>query len=44
VSRALSQIYDGEAFSEIFRGTFGPNAKPSGALLIMCRLDVYPEE
>lgn len=43
VNRALSQIYDSDAIGEIFRGTFGPTAKPSGALLVMYRLNVYPE-
>ncbi len=43
VNRALSQIYDSDAIVEIFRGTFGPSAKPSGALVIMYRLNVYPE-
>jgi len=43
VNRALSQIYDSDAIAEIFRGTFGPNAKPGGALLVMYRLNIYPE-
>jgi glutamate/aspartate transport system substrate-binding protein len=43
VNRALSQIYDSDAIGGIFRGTFGPNAKPGTALLIMYRLNVYPE-
>ena len=43
VNRALSQIYDGDAIAEVFRGTFGPNVKPSPALLIMYRLNIYPE-
>ena len=43
VNRALSQIYDSDALVEIFRGTFGPNVKPGGALLVMYRLNVYPE-
>jgi ABC-type amino acid transport substrate-binding protein len=43
VNRALSQIYDSDALVEIFRAAFGPNAKPSGALVIMYRLNVYPE-
>lgn len=42
VNRALSQIYSSDAISDIFRGTFG-NAKPSPALLIMYRLNTYPE-
>ena len=44
VNRALSQIYDSNAIAEIFRGTFGPNAKPSPALVVMYRLNVYPEQ
>ena len=43
VNRALSQIYNSDAISEIFRGAFGPNAKPGGALLVMYGLNVYPE-
>ncbi len=43
VNRALSQIYDSDAIVEIFRGTFGPTAKPGTALVIMYRLNVYPE-
>ena len=43
VNRALSQIYDSDAIAEVFRGTFGANVKPSPALLIMYRLNVYPE-
>ncbi|MFL5362783.1 MAG: amino acid ABC transporter substrate-binding protein [Myxococcales bacterium] len=43
VNRALSQIYDSDAIGGIFRGTFGPTAKPGTALLIMYRLNVYPE-
>jgi glutamate/aspartate transport system substrate-binding protein len=43
VNRALSKIYDSEALAEIFRGAFGPNAKPAGALLIMYGLNIYPE-
>jgi len=44
VNRALSQIYDSDAIAAIFRGAFGPNAKPSPALLIMYRLNIYPEQ
>ncbi len=44
VNRALSQIYDCDAIAEVFRGTFGPTAKPSVALVIMYRLNVYPEQ
>lgn len=43
VNRALSQIYESDAIGDIFRGTFGTTAKPSVALLIMYRLNVYPE-
>jgi len=43
VNRALSQIYDSDALAEIFRGTFGTGAKPGGALLVMYRLNIYPE-
>ncbi|HVI93712.1 MAG TPA: amino acid ABC transporter substrate-binding protein [Anaeromyxobacter sp.] len=42
VNRALSRIYDSDAIVEIFRGAF-PTAKPSAALVIMYRLNVYPE-
>src|SRR5262249_15963830 len=44
VNRALSHIYDSDVIAEIFRGTFGPNAKPSPALVIMYRLTTYPEQ
>jgi len=44
VNRALSQIYESEAIGEIFRGVFGPNTKPSTALLVMYRLNIYPEQ
>src|SRR3954471_14297785 len=43
VNRALSQIYDSDAIGDVFRATFGPTAKPSMALAIMYRLNVYPE-
>jgi ABC-type amino acid transport substrate-binding protein len=43
VNRALSQIYDSDAIVEIFHGAFGAAAKPSPALVIMYRLNVYPE-
>jgi len=42
VNRALSQIYGSDAIADIFRSSFG-NAKPSPALLIMYRLNTYPE-
>ena len=43
VNRALSQLYSSDAMVEIFRGAFGPTAKPSLALAIMYRLNTYPE-
>jgi hypothetical protein len=43
VNRALSQIYDSDAIGGIFRGAFGPNAKPGVALILMYRPNVYPE-
>ncbi|HWE25204.1 MAG TPA: amino acid ABC transporter substrate-binding protein [Myxococcales bacterium] len=43
VNRALSQIYDSEAIADVFRAAFGPNAKPSPAVMIMYRLNIYPE-
>jgi len=43
VNRALSRIYDSDAIGEVFRGAFGPAAKPSPALVIMYRLNIYPE-
>ena len=44
VNRALSQVYGSDAISDIFRASFGPGAKPAGALLIMYGLNVYPAE
>jgi ABC-type amino acid transport substrate-binding protein len=43
VNRALSQIYDSDVIVDVFRGAFGANAKPSNALLIMYKLNTYPE-
>jgi ABC-type amino acid transport substrate-binding protein len=43
VNRALSQIYSSGAIVEVFHRAFGPNAKPSGALAVMYRLNAYPE-
>ncbi len=43
VNRALSQIYGSDAIVQIFRGAFGPAAKPSLPLVIMYRLNTYPE-
>src|SRR5215475_5258349 len=44
VNRALSQVYGSDAISDIFRGAFGPSARPAGALLVMYGLNVYPEQ
>ena len=44
VNRALSQIYDSPAIADIFRTAFGPGAKPTTALIIMYRLNVFQEE
>ncbi|HEU4382136.1 MAG TPA: amino acid ABC transporter substrate-binding protein [Anaeromyxobacteraceae bacterium] len=43
VNRALARIYSGDAIVEVFRRAFGPNAKPSPALLVMYGLNAYPE-
>jgi ABC-type amino acid transport substrate-binding protein len=43
VNRALSQIYGSDAIVEVFRRAFGPNTKPSSALLLMYALNAYPE-
>lgn len=43
VNRALAQIYNSEAIVEVFRRTFGPNAAPSPALIIMYGINSYPE-
>jgi glutamate/aspartate transport system substrate-binding protein len=42
VNRALSQIYNGDII-DVFRRAFGPNAKPTTALVIMYGLNAYPE-
>ena len=42
VNRALSQIYGSDAILDIFRSSFG-GAKPSVPLLIMYRLNTFPE-
>jgi len=42
VNRALSQIYGSDAISDVFRATFGA-AKPTVALLIMYKLNTFPE-
>jgi ABC-type amino acid transport substrate-binding protein len=43
VNRALSQIYSSDAITEVFRRAFGPNVKPSPALVVMYGLNAYPE-
>jgi ABC-type amino acid transport substrate-binding protein len=43
VNRALSQVYGSDAILDIFRSTFGPAAKPGVALVIMYRLNTFPE-
>jgi ABC-type amino acid transport substrate-binding protein len=43
VNRALAQIYSSDAIVEVFRRTFGPNAAPSPALIIMYGLNSFPE-
>jgi len=43
VNRALAQIYASDAIIEVFRRAFGPNLKPSPALIFMFGLNAYPE-
>jgi ABC-type amino acid transport substrate-binding protein len=43
VNRALGQVYSTDAIVEVFRRTFGPNAQPSPALVIMYGLSALPE-
>jgi ABC-type amino acid transport substrate-binding protein len=43
VNRALAQIYQSDALKEIFGRTFGANASPPSALLIMYGLGSYSE-
>ena len=43
VNRALSEIYDSGAIVDIFRATFGPDAKPTPVLLVMYGIAAYPE-
>jgi ABC-type amino acid transport substrate-binding protein len=43
VNRALAQIYSSGAIAEVFKQTFGPNAKPTPALLIVYALGAPPE-
>jgi len=42
VNRALSQIYGSDAIFDVFRANFG-GAKPTVPLLIMYKLNTYPE-
>jgi ABC-type amino acid transport substrate-binding protein len=43
VNRALAQIYAGDSIVQVFRHAFGPDAKPSPALVVMYGLNAYPE-
>ena len=43
VNRALAQIYASDAIVQIFRKTFGSEANPTPALLVMYGLGAYPE-
>jgi ABC-type amino acid transport substrate-binding protein len=43
VNRALAQIYSTDAIGDVFRRAFGPNAKATPALLLLYRLNAYPE-
>jgi ABC-type amino acid transport substrate-binding protein len=43
VNRALARIYESDAIIDVFRGAFGPTAKPSPALIVMYGLNSYPE-
>jgi hypothetical protein len=43
VNRALARIYSSGAIAEVFHRNFGPNAKPSSALVVMYGLSSYPE-
>jgi ABC-type amino acid transport substrate-binding protein len=43
VNRALARIYSSDAIVEVFKRTFGPNAAPSPALLVMYGLGSFPE-
>jgi ABC-type amino acid transport substrate-binding protein len=43
VNRALSEIYDSGAIADIFRGAFGPDARPTPVLLMMYGISIYPE-
>ena len=43
VNRALAQLYSSSAIVEVFRRGFGPNAKPTPALLLVYGLGAYAE-
>jgi ABC-type amino acid transport substrate-binding protein len=43
VNRGLAQIFASTAIAEIFRRSFGPNAKPSRALQLVFALGTYAE-
>ena len=43
VNRALAGIYASDSIVEVFRHAFGPDAKPSPALVLMYGLNAYPE-
>jgi len=43
VNRALAGIYASDSIVEVFRRAFGPDAKPSPALVLMYGLNAYPE-
>ncbi|MCC6608986.1 MAG: amino acid ABC transporter substrate-binding protein [Burkholderiales bacterium] len=43
VNRALAQVFQSDAIAEIFHGAFGPDAKPSPALLVMFGLGSFPQ-
>ena len=43
VNRALAQLYSSSAIVEVFRRGFGPNAKPTPALLLVYGLGAYSE-
>ena len=43
VNRALSRIYGSDAIVGVFRQAFGPEVKPSPALVVMYNLNAFPE-
>lgn len=43
VNRALAEIYTSGAIAEIFRSAFGPDTRPTQALLVMYGIASYPE-